>query len=407
MHKIVKTIFQETTFKSLLVVLFANLLVLINYFFDWPLVKFAKLRPQSDFIDLSAVLKSIECMQIQNQNIPLDIAYKNCNYLYGSKLISAGSYFNLNSSNTNIFAWVLLVLTCSMLGLLLNSTSLKPKEVMFLALVLTSPAISLLFERANIDTLVFILISLAAWLYATKWKFCSFIILSISALIKFYTLPLLLLIILVNLNKRNFFVLFFIGISTSIIVVTDLTRIEKIPSYGFAQFGASVFSWYFDLLGLQINKLLWLIFGVLITVSLAICLGKIPRNFVPALDKKHNFIHSTATETIQIWFSLIFLFCFLSGYNYDYRLIFLAGGGPVLLRVGTSGKAAKFWIIIFALTLWCSIGIGVTHNGSADLVSYLFLLIQLFGDIATLLWASYLLAFFWKSLSQLLKLNYI
>ena len=143
MHKIVKTIFQETTFKSLLVVLFANLLVLINYFFDWPLVKFAKLRPQSDFIDLSAVLKSIECMQIQNQNIPLDIAYKNCNYLYGSKLISAGSYFNLNSSNTNIFAWVLLVLTCSMLGLLLNSTSLKPKEVMFLALVLTSPAISL------------------------------------------------------------------------------------------------------------------------------------------------------------------------------------------------------------------------------------------------------------------------
>jgi hypothetical protein len=185
---------------------------------------------------------------------------------------------------------------------------------------------------------------------------------------------------------------------TAVTVVTDLTRIERIPSYGFAQFGAAVFSWYFDLLGLQVNRLLWLVFGVLITISLAICLGKVPRKFVPALDKKYNLIHSTTTETIQIWLSLIYLFCYLSGYNYDYRLIFLAGGGAVLLRVGTPGKAAKFWIMIFILTLWSSIGIGVTYNGSANLVNYLFVLIQLLGDISSLLWASYLLIFFVKPL---------
>ena len=391
---------MKTNFESLALIILANLLLFVNHFLDWPLVKFAKLRAKEDFIDLSAVLKSIECMEFPIQNIPIDIAYKNCNYLYGSKLISVGSYFNLNPSDTNTFAWILLVLTCSILSLLFKSTVLNIKQVLFIALVLTSPAISLLFERANIDTLVFILISLAAWLYAIKWKFCSFVLIAMSALIKFYTLPLLLLIIAVNLTKRNLFVLSSIGMITAITVVTDLTRIERIPSYGFAQFGSAVFSWYFDLLGLQVNKLLCLVFGVLITLSLAICLGKVPRRFVPALDKKYSLINSTTTETIQIWLSLIYLFCYLSGYNYDYRLIFLAGGGAVLLRVGTPGKAAKFWIMIYILTLWSSIGIGVTYNGSADLVNYLFVLIQLFGDISSLLWASYLLVFFVKPLGH-------
>jgi hypothetical protein len=377
-------------------ILFSNLITYLNYLLDWPLVRLANLRVPN-FIDLKAVLLSIECAKSADPNRSLDSIYLTCNYIYGSPLLFFGKYLGLNSSNTSFYAWLLLIITSSLIGVITYiSISNFKKALLVVSLVICSPAISLLFERANIDVIIFILVILSAWFYAKKQIFLSLAIIFIVTLLKFYTIFLLLILIFLHINKKNYYALIPITALTTAIVILDLARIEKFPVGGPAQFGTGVFSWYFDQIGFHIDKAIWFLIGIGVTLSITYLLTKAPQDYVPALSSKFNFRSARGSEIAFGWSSLIFLSCFLSGFNYDYRLVFLVLSGFLIFQANNSTKN-YLWETMYFLSLWGSTGIRLTFEGVNYKTDIVFAFFQLIGDISTLVLASYLLAHFLRS----------
>jgi hypothetical protein len=343
-------------------ILFSNLITYLNYLLDWPLVRMANLRIPN-FIDLKAVLLSIECAKSADPIRTLDSIYLTCNYIYGSPLLLFGKYLGLNSSNTSFYAWLSLIMTSSLIGVITYiSISNFKKALLVVSLVICSPAVSLLFERANIDIIIFILVILSAWLYAKKQIFLSLAIIFIVTLLKFYTIFLLLILIFLHMNKKNYYALVPITALTTVMVIRDLARIEKFPAGGPAQFGTGVFSWYFNQIGIHIDKTIWILIGVGVTLSITYLLTKVPQDYVPALSSKFNFRSSRGSEIAFGWSSLIFLSCFLVGFNYDYRLVFLVLSGVLIFQANNSTKN-YLWETMYFLSLWGSTGIRLTFEG--------------------------------------------
>ena len=379
-------------------ILYSNVLTYLNYLLDWPLVRLANLRVPN-FIDLKAVLLSIECAKSADPSSSLDSIFTTCNYIYGSPLLFFGKYLGLNSVNTGFYAWFLLVISSSLIGLFtyLSICNFK-KSLIVVSLIICSPALSLLFERANIDVMIFILVILSAWLYARKQFVVSIAIIFIVTLLKFYTLFLLLILIYFHISKKNYYVLFPITAITALNVIFDLVRIKKVPAGGRAQFGTGVFSWYFDEVGIHIDKAIWILIGIVITLTVTYLLMKVPQDYVSILSSKFNFRSSSTSEVAIGWSSIIFLSCFLVGFNYDYRLVFLAFGGLLLFQANNSTN--KFlWEITYFIALWGSSGIGLTFDGLNYKTQMFFAFFQLIGDISTLLITSYLLAYFLRSVN--------
>ena len=379
-------------------ILYSNVLTYLNYLMDWPLVRLANLRIPN-FIDLKAVLLSIECAKSADPSSSLDSIFTTCNYIYGSPLLFFGKYLGLNSVNTGFYAWLLLVISSSLIGLFtyLSISNFK-KSLIVVSLIICSPALSLLFERANIDVMIFILVILSAWLYARKQFVISIAIIFIVTLLKFYTLFLLLILIYFHISKKNYYVLIPITAITALNVIFDLVRIEKVPAGGRAQFGTGVFFWYFDAVGIHIDKAIWILIGIVITLTVTYLLMKVPQDYVSILSSKFNFRSSNTTEVAIGWSSIIFLSCFLVGFNYDYRLVFLAFGGLLLFQDNDSTN--KFlWEITYFIALWGSSGIGLTFDELNDKTQMFFAFFQLIGDISTLLITSYLLAYFLRSVN--------
>ena len=377
-------------------ILFSNTLTYLNHLLDWPLVRLANLRVPN-FIDLKAVLLSIECAKSADPSSSLDSIYLTCNYIYGSPLLFFGKYLGLNSLNTSFYAWLLLLISSSLIGVFtyLSISSFK-KSLTVVSLITCSPALSLLFERANIDAMIFTLVILSAWLYARKQFAISIAIIFVVTLLKFYTLFLLLILVFLHTSKRNYFVLMPITAITALNIILDLARIEKVPAGGRAQFGTGVFSWYFDEVGIHINKAIWILIGIVITLIVTYLLMKVPQDYVSILSSKFNFRSSSSSEVAIGWSSVIFLSCFLVGFNYDYRLVFLAFGGFLIFQANNSTN--KFlWEIIYFIALWGSSGIGLTFDGLNYKTQIFFAFFQLIGDISTLLIASYLLAHLLRS----------
>ena len=379
-------------------ILYSNALTYFNYLLDWPLVRLANLRVPN-FIDLKAVLLSIECAKSADSSSSLDSIYLTCNYIYGSPLLFFGKYLGLNSLHTSFYAWLLLEISSSLIGVFtyLSITNFK-KSLAVVSLIICSPALSLLFERANIDVMIFILVILSAWLYTRKQFVISIAIIFIVTLLKFYTLFLLLILIYFHISKKNYYVLIPITAITALNVIFDLVRIEKVPAGGRAQFGTGVFSWYFDEVGIHIDKAIWILIGIGTTFTFTYLLTKVPQDYVPILSSKFDFRSTKVLEIALGWSLVIFLSCFLVGFNYDYRLVFLAFGGLLIFQANNSTK--KFlWGIIYFIALWGSIGIGLTFDGLNYKTQIVFALFQLIGDISTLLLASYLLAYFLRSVN--------
>jgi hypothetical protein len=71
-------------------------------------------------------------------------------------------------------------------------------------------------------------------------------------------------------------------------------------------------------------------------------------------------------------------------------------GGILIFQANDSTKNC-IWETIYFLSLWGSSGSGLTFEGVNYKTQIVFALFQLIGDISTLVLASYLLAYFLKS----------
>jgi hypothetical protein len=224
---------------------------------------------------------------------------------------------------------------------------------------------------------------------------------------KFYTLPLLLVYILIE--KRVFLR---IVSAISIFVVTpiilyDISRVSvEFPNPTFVAFGLpspglwlNFFAWRFDvpieLQGPQLYFLGYLIFFSCVYLMYFSPLRK-KFSFEPLLPSAGHILG----KNLFLLFSSVYLFCFLAGMNYDHRLTPLIISLLLLNVVFPKNRSSRWFLGVQIGALWATIFFfGVTGP--------IHVFLAIFGNICQLILAVYLLGAMYRTLESSSSLKWV
>lgn len=292
-----------------------------------------------------------------------------------------------------IFLGILFSLVFALL--LKESVSDSKRKIVLVSLAVFSPPLILLFERVNYDLVMALILILASWAYVKNRFVIAIVLVFISAVTKFYTLPLLwILAIWVPSLRLRVFALSVAGLA-SYFVLRDLSSIEGIPVTGAYQFGVTVSEHYIKLAGfLPAPDLVVLGLGVLIPIVVVIFL-MIQRQGFPSMFPNVNTQGGSFGVGIVLarFSSVVFLSCYFTGLSFDYRLVFLIMAAVPFLANGGFTKAQYFslWFLLLA-ALWGSTGLAFSFliPYSVPIAKVLYA-VQLIGDIALMFWVGALL----------------
>ena len=278
--------------------------------------------------------------------------------------------------------------------LLKKSVSGSKTMIVFVSLAVFSPPLILLFERANYDLVMALIVILASWAYVKNRFVIAIILVFISAVTKFYTLPLLwVLAIWVPSIRLRVFAISLAGLA-SFFVIRDLSSIEGIPVTGAYQFGVTVSEYYIKLAGfLPAPEWVVLGLGVLIPIVLVILLMR-QRQGLPSMFPTVNTQGESFGVGIVLarFSSVVFLSCYFTGLSFDYRLVFLIMAAIPYLANGGFTKLQNFslWFLLLA-ALWGSTGLAFSFLTPYSVpIAKVLQAIQLIGDIALMFWVGVL-----------------
>jgi len=376
------------------------------YFSQWSLLKVQNnLGGGPIYRDLESVLIAARCYERIGDSVYSTV--ETCGYQYGIFLLQFIQFFNLDSINLVLLGgfFVLLVFLI-LLGVAVFSVRTTRQAVIAFLLV-ASPGPWLLFERGNIDILIIPLISLAAVFINSRLSIVAIILIAVTALMKFYTLPLLLVYILIE--KRVFLR---IVAAISIFVVTpiilyDISRVSvEFPNPTFVAFGLpspglwlNFFAWRFDvpieLQGPQLYFLGYLIFFSCVYLMYFSPLRK-KFSFEPLLPSAGH----TLGKNLFLLFSSVYLFCFLAGMNYDHRLTSLIISLLLLNVVFPKNRPSRWFLSVQIGALWATIFFfGVTGP--------IHVFLAIFGNICQLILVVYLLGAMYRTLESSSSIKWV
>lgn len=309
--------------KSFFVFLPIFLVFAANQVTGWWILRAWNVRGVIDFQDLNAVLYNTDCFNEIGWSIYGTQAGDACqNYVYGSTLIQFLDLFSLGSAERVPLGWAALVIISyilSQIGLALINTSKKIFAVFILLAV--SPPILLLVERGNFDWLVFACLFLGALGFSKKHNFLGFLILAFSALLKFYTFPVLLLSILLLKNRKQKLLALLLSLVVLLQIIRDLLELRSIYiGAWFAAFGNSIWAKYLAKLDINLDVIASAVLGIVVTIFLVFLIKFVLNTESDALFRIHR---ASTMDYFAIFSSVTFLACYFAGLNYDYRLIYV------------------------------------------------------------------------------------
>lgn len=279
--------------------------------------------------------------------------------------------------------------------LLKDSVSDSKRKIVLVSLAVFSPPLILLFERVNYDLVMALILILASWAFVKNRFVIAIILVFISAVTKFYTLPLLwILAIWIPSLRLRLLALSAAGLA-SYFVIRDLSSIEGIPVTGAYQFGVTVSEHYIKLAGfLPAPDLVVLGLGVLIPIGVVVFL-MIQRQGFPSMFPNVNTQGGSFGVGIVLarFSSVVFLSCYFTGLSFDYRLVFLIMAAVPFLANGGFTKAQYFslWFLLLA-ALWGSTGLAFSFLTPYSVpIAKVLYAIQLIGDIALMFWVGALM----------------
>lgn len=250
-------------------------------------------------------------------------------------------------------------ITISVLCLMFFTIRKYGKVDNLIALIsLSSPGIWLLLERSNYDELVFILIVTASLLLVTKYQeFGVFLILA-TVLMKFYTLPLYILMIFTLRRKvtRNLFLSTVIPLTIYILFL--IRQVAAFPSTWYVSFGLESLGLYAELVikekiteQFEIPTGFSMILGILL---LGVFLHYFRRNaikpaFIPNIENSNHVAKSIYQSLL-----IVFLSCYFAGMNFDYRLILPACLIAISPAVFANNRYRSVMIFSGIISLWLS-----------------------------------------------------
>ena len=220
-------------------------------------------------------------------------------------------------------------------------------------LILSPPTI-LLAELGNFDILIVFLVLLAGISLSKNLYIMALTMVAVATLMKFYTIPLLFVLIFFSKNRFQRLTTIVVGILVGIRVLADLQLIKSdFPSGFYEQFGASVWPKYlenshFNGFGGPIN----FVIGIAIFSVLYIWVLKFLKNNFLSLDEKY-----TGSYRERILFYFLFgthLTCYLAGVNFDHRLIFFSLSSLIFLNYFSDygSKFSNLLTLLVIVAVW-------------------------------------------------------
>lgn len=336
---------------------------LVNQLLGWPLLKFWNISGIDSgfnrFNDLSIVFESARCYPEYG-----DLVYKDnveCgNYLYGRFLLNLLGIFDFY--NFNIFlAGFFLALAFSASAAYISAKFLTSGNLLLCLALFSSPPFHLMVQRGHIDILIFSVIILVIHLMKKQSILLASILIFITVLIKFYTLPLLIYIAITRKGLvLRIFSVFLVAVSAQLIFDDlNLTPVKMNQDYSGRIWG--LFGW--EALIRRINETSNVEFGLTATRILSALLFLVAYGLVFLIVRylrrtnqiQISRIHDKNSVDEFFVLSIVFVSCFFAGLNYDFRLIFgIAAGIALIYILEVSQKVRNCFLIILFGIAWLS-----------------------------------------------------
>ena len=313
---------------------------------------------------------------------------------YGMPLIILLSIFHISWDSYILIALVFGLLGVFGLGAFLGSSyTMNSWQRILSVLAVFSPGAFLLFERGNLDLIIFLMVVMSAVLFRGNLFIPSLLVIVLVSLMKFYTAPLVLLMAFMAKRPGQRAVAWTMTFGTFIWIAIDLSRGSTLPIQGSVQFGYPVLNHYFEWLGLFLAPLPsalgfvapWLIWALLVVAE-------------KGLDGTNRLQLQTATKALSddyafLFTGITFIAMFFVGLSYDYRLIFLAlAGVGLILKSDFSRRKNIFLWSSLLIALWGSGALGNSLQFIPQSIKpYLIGGFQLVGDLSTFVWVGILL----------------
>jgi hypothetical protein len=374
----------QISLSTFIIVLFT----LVHDLLNWPVLQFARVVSPIKYRDTFWVLADADCFPTLGSGIyGLQVDTGCPAYIYGRPLLEVLNFLNFGQEDTLFFAMMMRFLFAVSLALIFRHLRIGLKSgLSLLTLILFSPGVQLMIYNSNFDLLIFAMVIFGYLAIQGQKVGLGLLVIFLSGLFKFYTIPLLLLFsILLPQKKSKIFSLFLFTLA-SFSAISDLRLMqEQIPSNGYAQFGLTIFTKYLEQIGISLSPLNSYLFSVglflICLIPMFLLNRKLPLKYESRDFTNNHFYLVTC---------FIFISCYLTGLSYDPRLIYLSLTGFLIVRSLEQGMIRKVFLslLLVASFLSCGIELGFIPKGHTGLHPLRF--IQLINDVAIHLLAAFL-----------------
>ncbi len=360
-----------------------------QFYLDWPLLKLSKIRGQFNFEDFVTIFTSANCFREIGLQIYIpDATRPLCFYPYGRTFIYFIDLFRIPASLAPTIIILVAVLIMYLVIKYLGKTSPIEKTIIFFVFI--SPPLWLATERGNADMLICLLVLIAAYLSYKNHHQSSILLLALATLIKFYTLPLLIIEVWRRRTYINKYISVSLLVSICYVIIIDI-QAQHLQQPGSFAFGSPVVTFWINALstnlGLPIGEVgikLGQLIGIMVLSLVAATLSR----YVAPSFKPLKLKGESLSQICLFYLGSVYVTCFVLGMSYDYRLIFSALAGLFFMRTYASFDSRRLWVMLFwLLSLWLSVfNFGLSPKNH--------LLIQWIGNIFDFFTAGLIIALF-------------
>ena len=331
----------------------------IQIYSHWWTLAITGIRGGYTLLDLKLVLKSFDCYQIVGDDVfELATGDPCTGYLYGRNFLLLMTKMGLGEKHATILGLLLISLFLILAAAIIAFPGSEKGSIVLGLLVFTSPSCWLLLERANLDILIFILVVVGLVLLWYQQPTPAALIFAASALIKFYTLPLVFLAIPFYAKLRSRFIYMGFSFTLVLVVLTEIQKIPKFPGTWYVSFGNQVVGHWWNLLikikNIDLPSVSMITSSLigLISVSIAMFLAhrfkgkefsQLGEDIITEIRNRNLTVYTYFFSTV------VFLLCYFAGMNYDYRLFYIGIASVCAYKV----FGLKYWPV--KILLYCSI----------------------------------------------------
>ena len=358
---------------------------------NWWLLDVAGIGTDENFIDLSWFYSYVECVH-SLADITL-LTSPACSTANNHGPVTTILFWLIVKSGAPIYMvgiFMIVATTATLVYLSLKLGRSSSSARVYQLLLILCPGMLLLFERGNLDGIIFLGLTIIIFGLYGKRPSLSLLLLVVLSLIKFYTIILVFFLILLEKSsmKKKVTKIFF---SVSPVIFFALLIVDKIPYNWFLSFGSFMPLAYFDFtlkefgftpkimefliaqievrifLGAIISFLIFIFFYKYVTIY------RILINETFEISSNSKIISSSDVYFIGV--SIVFVSCYFLSTNYDYRMVFLVPS-LILLDKKVAGKVSQnsFLIFLAISTLW----LGSIYSGPR----YFLQATQFLGDVS-------------------------